>query len=49
MKPTTTKKAGETAIYGGRAKRQYYPGKKSFMKRRAAKAARRETKLNDFA
>ena len=41
MKPKTTKKAGEGASFGGRGKRQYYPGKKSFMKRRAAKAARR--------
>lgn len=41
MKPVTTDKCGEMAVYGGRAKRQYYPGKKSFMKRRAAKAARR--------
>jgi hypothetical protein len=41
MKPKTTDKSGETAGYGGRAQRQYFPGAKKFMKRRRAKSERR--------
>jgi hypothetical protein len=45
MKPVSNNKAGEMAMYYG-SKKQYYPGKKSFMKKRAAKDARRVGKLN---
>lgn len=46
MKPVTTDKSGEIAYFIPGGKSQYYPGKKSFMKRRRAKADRRNAKLN---
>lgn len=44
MKPVLKCKSIECANSGGHAKKQYYAGQKSFMKKRAARAARRLAK-----